>query len=272
VSRLTVLEGLPAADPVRVGPHAYRRLAGRVLITNEWGGRAMLSEDEYRRYLAGLDEKDALWAPLQAKGFMRNALDFDAAAADLAARGLPAWRGPSTHVLFLERGGRRMSLETVRNCVDFVFRAPGRQLSIELAAADADAAWPAIWFAVQFARRRAEWARRPLFLILRASGGLAPARVEFLRGHGVTRRLELELEGSPDFSRAPSFAAQCALCAVGRDSRDPAGSTPCALFLGAACRPPAAFRPSSNSTARSSTVSSKNARNTAPSRNRRPLS
>ena len=223
MSRLTVLDGLPPADPVRVGPHAYRRLAGRVLITNEWGGRAMISEDEYRRYLAGLDEKDPLWAPLQAKGFLRNALDFEAAAADLSERGLAAWRGPSAHVLSLERGGKVMSLDTARACVDFAFSAPGPQVTIELVAGEADARWPVVWFAVQYARRRAEWARRPLFLILRARAGLSAERVEFLRGHGVTRRLTLDVAGAPDLSAAPAFPAQRALCVVAPGAKDPSG-------------------------------------------------
>jgi hypothetical protein len=223
VSRLTVLAGLPPADAKRVGPHSYRRLAGRVLATNEWGGRAVLSEDEYRRFLAGLDENDPLWAPLQAKGFVRSAFDFDAAAAEVARRSLASWRGPSTHAIFLERGGKLMSLETARACVDFVFSSPARPLTVELVAADAEAAWPCVWFAVQYARRRAEWARRPLFLVLRSRGGLSAERVEFLRGHAVTRRWEFDLDGPPDFSSSPAFPAQRALCAVGRGASDPAG-------------------------------------------------
>jgi len=223
MSRLTILAGLPPADTARVGPHSYRRLAGRVLIANEWGGRAMLTEAEYRRYLAGLGESDPLRAKLEPQGFLRGALDLDDAAFRLAERGLAAWGGPSSHVLFLERAGKTMDLDAARRCVDFAFDAPGPQVTIELVAADAGAVWPAVWFAVQYARRRAQWARRPLFLILRASAGVTPERVEFLRGHGVTRRLTLALDGPPDLASRPAFAAQRALGAVGAGAKDPAG-------------------------------------------------
>ena len=116
-----------------------------------------------------------------------------------------------------------MNLETARRCLDFVFSAPGRQVSVELAADDVGAVWPVLWFCVQYARRRAEWARRPLFLIVRARAGLGPERVEFLRGHGAARRLVLDVSGAPDLSARPPFRAQRALCRVGPKAKDPAG-------------------------------------------------
>lgn len=221
MNKLTCLEGLPRPDPARVAPHNYRRLAGRVLITNDAGYWAALSEDDYRRYLGGIEKGDPLWAELQPKGFLRHSFDFDAAAAEAVETGFPAWKGPSTHLLLLEHGGRAMPLETARRAVDFAFSAPGPQLTLELAAGDAEAVWPVAWFVVQYSRRRSEWTKRPLFLALRARGGLPPERVEFLRGHAVTRRVVLDLRGGPRPGALPAFRAQRALCVVDASSREP---------------------------------------------------
>lgn len=223
MSRLTLLKGLPEPDFKRVGPHAYRRLAGKVLITNEWGGRAFLSEEEYRRFLKGMTEQDPLWSKLGARGFLRNAMDFETAARETAQRGLPAWRASANHLVFLQREEGVMSLETARFCVDFIFSVPGDSLSLEMAAENAAAAWPVLWFCIQYARRRAEWTGRGLFLTARLGGGTDEERLEFLRSHGVETRLRLDISGAPDFSAPPALPARRALALVGRDARDPTG-------------------------------------------------
>lgn len=223
MSRLTLIKDLPRPDFKRVGPHAYRRLAGKVLITNEWGGRAFLSEEEYRRFLRGMTEQDPLWPKLAAGGFLRNAMDFETAARETAGRGLPAWRGPVNHAVFLHGGQDVMSLKTARLCLDFIFSAPGDPLAIELAAEDAQTAWPVLWFCVQYARRRAQWAGRALLLTARLDGGLNAENLDFLRGHDVEIRLRLAVSGAPDFSASTALPVRRVLALSGRGARDPAG-------------------------------------------------
>ena len=43
-----------------------------------------------------------------------------------------------------------------------------------------------IWFITQYARRKGEWSRRPVFLIARGRS-MSPEQADFLRAHGVTR-------------------------------------------------------------------------------------
>lgn len=208
-------------DLDRVSPHNVRRLGSRVLITEDAGRCAFLSEAEYRDYLAGLSETHPRFSELQGKGFVKSELDFDALAAGVRGAGLLGWSGPSTHVLSLEAGGAVMTLETARLVVDFAFSSPGPQVTLELSCRSCEASWPVLWFIVQYARRRGEWARRPLFLILRCREKIAPERVEFLRGHGVTRRLVLDAAGPPVEGPA-AFPAQRALCRVGPSAKEPA--------------------------------------------------
>lgn len=113
-----------------------------------------------------------------------------------------------------------MDLDAARRIVEFVFTCPGPQLTLELVFSDADKCWPVLWFIVQYARRKGEWSRRPVFLIARGKA-LAPDQADFLRSHGVTRAADLELDGVPDMKKAPPFRAQRARARLGPDAADP---------------------------------------------------
>ena len=219
MNKLTVLQRPPAAA-ASVAPHQYRRLGEKMLITDELGRWALLTPKEYQRFLGGLKRSDPLWPRLQSRGFIADAFDFDAAARLQFERGLLSWKGPATHVLLLERDGKSLGLEMARRVVDFIFRCPGSQLTLELVCGDSAAHWPVIWFIVQYARRKGEWSRRPVFLILRCRA-LWVERAEFLRGHGVTRCLDLEASGSPRPADAPSFRAQSARLRLAPGARNP---------------------------------------------------
>lgn len=214
--RLTALDKPPKARPGAAAPHQYRLLGGKVLIADEHGRRALLTKAEYARLLAGLKPSDPLWPVLRERGFVAGAYDFDAAARRLFERSLLSWKGPGSHVLLLDG----MGLDAARDAVDFVFRCPGPQLTLELVFDDAAAVWPVVWFAVQYARRKGEWSRRPLFLIARART-MTAERADFLRSHGVVRTLALELDGAPVLGRAPAFRAQRARARVGPRAASP---------------------------------------------------
>lgn len=216
MSRLTSLEIPPKARAGACAPHQYRMLGRRVLITDEHGRWALLTRKEYDRFLAGLKPSDPLWPVLQARGFLAGAFDFDAAARLQFERSLLSWKGPGAHVLRLDG----MELETARRVVDFVFSCPGPQLTLELVFDDAGAVWPVVWFIVQYARRRGEWSRRPVFLIARARA-MTSEQADFLRSHGVTRCATLELAGKPDMGKGPPFRAQRARARLGPGAADP---------------------------------------------------
>lgn len=220
MSRLTAFAAPPKLRPGAAAPHQYRLLGERILITEEHGRWALLARAEYDRFLAGLDPADPLWAVLQPLGFVAGAYDFDAAARRQFERSLLSWKGPGSHVLLLDGAAGPMSLETARAAVEFAFACPGPQVTLELVCADAAKAWPAIWFAVQYARLRGEWAKRPTFLVLRCPA-LSAERVEYLRGHGVTRCLELSLDGRPSAEAPPAFKAQRARATLTPGARDP---------------------------------------------------
>lgn len=216
MSRLTEFDKPPKARPGAAAPHQYRLLGGRVLITDEHGRWALLTRPEYARFLAGLEPSDPLWPVLQTRGFLAEAFDFDAAARRQFERGLLSWKGPGSHVLLVDG----MALDTARRVVDFVFRCPGPQLTLELVFDDAAAVWPVLWFIVQYARRKGEWSRRPVFLVARGRA-MSPDQADFLRAHAVTRAAALVLSGRPDMGRAPAFRAQRARARLGPDATDP---------------------------------------------------
>lgn len=216
MNKLTVLEKPPKARAGACAPHQYRLLGRRVLIADEHGRWALLTRAEYGRFLAGLEPSDPLWPVLQPLGFLAGAFDFDASARRQFERSLLSWKGPGAHALLLDG----MTLETARTITEFVFRCPGPQLTLELVFDDAASVWPALWFIVQYARRKGEWSRRPVFLTARGRA-MTPDQADFLRSHGVVRAAALELDGEPDMKEAPPFRAQRALARLG-----PAASGP----------------------------------------------
>lgn len=217
MSRLTELDKPPRARAGAAAPHQYRVLGKRVLITDEHGRWALLTRPEYDRFLAGLKPSDPLWLVLQPRGFLAEAFDFDTAARRQFERSLLSWKGPGSHVLLVDG----MTLDVARRVVDFVFRCPGPQLTLEFVFDDASAVWPVTWFIVQYARRKGEWSRRPVFLVARGRT-MSPDQADFLRAHAVTRAVTLELSGKPDPGRAPAFRAQRARARLGPGAADPA--------------------------------------------------
>ena len=207
MSKLTSFDKPPKARAGAAAPHQYRILGRRVLITDEHGRWALLTRPEYDRFLAGLKPSDPLWPVLQARGFVAEAFDFDAAARRQFERSLLSWKGPSSHVILLDGAAGNMDLDHARAIVEFIFSCPGPQLALELVFSDATACWPVLWFIVQYARRKGEWSRRPVFLIARGLT-ITPDEADFLRSHGVTRSLTLELDGKPEMGKAPPFRAQ----------------------------------------------------------------
>lgn len=203
-------------EPRDAGPAPARAVApGQVLLAGPTGRWALLTEDEHRALAAGLPSGHPLNERLAALGFAGGA---EAPARDLVESGLLNWSGPREIVLIVSGDGETMPPETAKDAVDLAFATPRPAFVLELADSDGRG-WPAARFAVEYARRKAEWGKRGLMLVYRAGAAPPPERAELLAGHGALWRAELSVDGAP--SSAPPAARVRA--ALGPGARDPEG-------------------------------------------------
>ena len=209
------------ASPRKAPAHYVRSLGKKVLITNDAGRWALMTEKEYAAFVEGKPLPSALGDELSRQGFRRPP-DIAASAEDFFPRSLLSWRGPARHILVLERDGVRMPDETVLAAVDFAFSCGPDAPALELVAEDPRALWPSIWLAARWAQRRGEWSRRPARATLRTP---APehADARALDGLGLSLRAELLADGPPPSGRVPQ--ARSALVRVAAGARDPEGWT-----------------------------------------------
>lgn len=190
MSRLTELPRLPKSAAV---PHAYRKLGDRVLVVLRNGRRLLMTEAEYAR--AELPREPGALAPLD------------------------GWRGPSTWIVQLWDGAKALPLDKVKRAVDLAFSTPAPAARLELAGAGAPEAWPGVWLAVEYADRRAEWAKRPRALSARLEGAPPEERLDFLRRRGVAVSRRLRADGAP----ARVAPADALTVFVGEGARDARG-------------------------------------------------
>lgn len=134
-----------AADSL--GYFRWGRLAGKVLVTNDAGDWAFLSETELDDLLAGrVADGHPRFEELQGKGFVRDGLDLDALAARIAQRNRHVRRGLHLHVVTLtrrhgrtaangqaaEEAGADMSPETAEKIVELALQSSSPSLTFEL--------------------------------------------------------------------------------------------------------------------------------------------
>lgn len=204
-SRLKPPKGLPR-DAGEAGPLNFRRVGGRVLVTNEWGFFALLEPAAFADFLGGrLDPAGALHAELRTKGFLRAGLDFPGLARATAVKQLLAWPGPNVHtvvvtlrcnlkclychasVVGLGDVAKDMTLETARKTVDFIFSTPNPELMIEFQGGEPLLNWPVVRFVTEYARARAAREGRKLHIALISNFTLLDEdRADFLAGQGVS--------------------------------------------------------------------------------------
>lgn len=198
MSLLTELPGLPAPHPGKVAPHRWRVLGGKVLAVSEPGHWAFLTPAEYADYLRGLEDSHPRFDELRVKGFLGHYMEFDALAADAMEGSLLSWEGTRTHVVLLERDGKTMDPDRLRDVVDFAFTVPGPAVVLELVCEDPKAAWPLARFAARYARRRSEWNGRRSRVWLRTPS--APKAAE----PGLGLRVVFNAEDSPRAKAVPA--------------------------------------------------------------------
>ncbi len=202
----------PAALP---GYFNWRRLGGRVLVSSDMGGWALLSGRDFRLFAAGRLGPGAALDRLARAGLVRNRMDFDAVFADWRDSNEYLEKGPGLHILVLTHRcnhacaycqagsgrGRDMSAAAARRAVDLAFSAPVPGLTIEFQGGEPLANWPALKETVLYARRKAEKAGKELALALVTNFSLmTEERAEFIIKHDIS--LCTSLDGPRDLHNA----------------------------------------------------------------------
>ncbi|MFH1723462.1 MAG: hypothetical protein ABII00_02455 [Elusimicrobiota bacterium] len=209
------LEG--SAHQERVAGHNFRRVADKILITNDAGHGVLLGDADFLRYLkGGVSNEEPLGTELRRKGFFRNYLDFRALAGCMVERWLLDWKGPAIHTIAVSGrapgSAKRMSPATAKKAVDFVFSGAAPALLIELRGGGRRA-WPVVRFIVRYAKKKSEVQKRSLCLRLLAEpAALDGERARWLDEQGVTVCALLAGDGVP----APPKGAREAVFTVTR--------------------------------------------------------
>lgn len=201
MSRLTEPAGTLERAPLKVAAHNARRLGSSVLITNDAGEHAVLSDKDYASYLAGSLES----ADLARKDFLRDQHDFSHLALRAVDRRMLSWKGPNVHTVVVtlrcnfkclychasvvgeNAPGKDMTVETARNVVDLIFQSPNPTLMIEFQGGEPLLNWPVVKFIVHYAREKNKLHKRSLhFGLISNFSLLDDEKIEFLIRNGVS--------------------------------------------------------------------------------------
>ncbi len=127
----------------RLGFFRWGRVAGKILVTNDAGDWALLSEAELDELLAGrVAEGHSRFEEFKRMGFLRDGLDLDAFADRVARRNRHVGRGPHLHVVNLRRSGEGtavdMSPETAAQVAEVALQSTSPSITFELRAGDGE--------------------------------------------------------------------------------------------------------------------------------------
>ena len=184
----------------------WTRFGGEYLLTNDSGEHAVLTPAQFTLFSTGggLPSKGRKYAELQAKGFIRDRLDFEDQAAKWGRSNAYLRRGPSLHImvitlrcnhkcLYCQAGaagaaarGTDMSLSTVRKSLDFILSAPGKGLTVEFQGGEPLLNWAALKEAVIYGERKATAAGKEIkFALVSNFSLMTEEKASFLILHGV---------------------------------------------------------------------------------------
>ncbi len=191
--------------PGRVMPHRTRMHGDEVLLSNDFGHWVMLGGEDYRRYLRGeTTEDEPHYEALARGGFLADALDRDALAADTARRYSFLRSGPNLHVVVVtlrcdhtcrychasrvpvSRPGFDMEPETARHVVDRIFETPNRHVLIELQGGEPLANFPAVRTLIEYAEEKNKTADKQLsFALVTNMTFMDEDKLDYLIAHRV---------------------------------------------------------------------------------------
>ena len=184
----------------RLGFFRWGRIAGKVLVTNDAGDWAFLSEEEFSDLLAGrVADGHARFQELQRKGFLRDGLDLDALAERVARRNRHVSRGPHLHIAILtlrcnqtcmycqtsretvEKTDVDMSPETAEKVVDLALQSTSPAITFEFQGGEPLLNFDVLRHFVEFARSRNERAGKTLsFTLVSNFTSMTEAAAEWL--------------------------------------------------------------------------------------------
>ncbi len=195
------------AKPVAPASFQFRRLpAGGVLVTNDFGGHAFLSDCEFSWYSSGrLPARGKAYDALAAGGFVRDRLDFEALAGKWRSRNDSVFYGTGLHIFVLtlrcnhkcsycqsavtgERAaGADMPLPVARKSVDLAFQSPREAITIEFQGGEPLANWGVLKETVKYARTKEKRTGKKLALSLVSNFSLMDkAKASFLLENEVS--------------------------------------------------------------------------------------
>lgn len=201
--RKAVKKGAKPGLPV----FSFRRLpGGGVLLSNDAGGTAPLTEAEFSAFSAGrLKPSAPLYKDLAAKGFVREMTDFEGFAAACSKKNAFLGVGPGLHILVmtlrcnhkclycqssaLGAAGRAtdMSRAVARRSVDFALKSTNPAVTIEFQGGEPLLNWDTLKDTVLYARRRGRDLGREVRLALVSNFSLmTEEKARFLIEHEVS--------------------------------------------------------------------------------------
>ncbi len=185
----------------------FRRLSGgRVLLSNDSGAFIELSGGEFSLYSSGRLKPGALRSELEAKGFVRDMMDFDGLASAASRRNSFLNSGPGLHILVMTLrcnhkclycqssavgadGGREtdMSRKVARRSVDFALQSPAQGITIEFQGGEPLLNWDTLSDTVLYARAAAKKKKKEVSLALVSNFSLmTEAKAKFLLENEVS--------------------------------------------------------------------------------------
>jgi His-Xaa-Ser system radical SAM maturase HxsB len=198
-----------AADSL--GYFRWGQIAGKVLVTNDAGDWAFLSEAEHLDLLAGrIADGHPRFAELRGKGFLRDGLDLDALAGKIAQRNRHLRYGPRVHVVTLTSRGKRpglggdtgersavdMSAETAEKVVDLALQSTSPAVHFDLQADGGEPLlnFPVLRHLVEVARSRSQRSvgKALTFRVLSNFTALTEEAAEWLIGNDVSVSTSLD--------------------------------------------------------------------------------
>jgi len=177
---------LKSIDRQKVGFFRFKRLNGRYLLTNDVGDYCFLDSPSFEVFLAGKIEQTCpdRYSELQAKGFIRDRLDFDGLARKYASKNIFLNRGPSLHIIvvtlrcdhkciychasakLLSDRGFDMDIQTAQKVVDMIFESPNDTITIEFQGGEPLVNFDTVKFIITYAKKRNKVVKKKLLLSL----------------------------------------------------------------------------------------------------------
>ncbi|KAF0127698.1 MAG: His-Xaa-Ser system radical SAM maturase HxsB [Elusimicrobia bacterium] len=197
----------PGANAAAPAAFQFRRLAaGGVLVTNDFGGRAFISDRDFLMYSSGrLPASGKAYDALAAGGFVRDRLDFETLAGKWRSRNDSVFYGTGLHIFVLtlrcnhkcaycqssvtgERAaGADMPLSVARKSVDLAFQSPRKAITIEFQGGEPLANWDVLREIVKYARTKEKRTGKKLTLAMVSNFSLMDeAKAAFLLENEVS--------------------------------------------------------------------------------------